>query len=79
MAGGGLFKARNKPQAGSFAGAGGTEHGEEFAFGYIEGHIVHGAHGAEVATDILKTYGCCHDIKIPAKLSLAGIFQMFKN
>jgi hypothetical protein len=70
-----LLETRNKPEAGGFAGAGGAKQGEEFAFGNVECHIVHGAHGAKVAADILKTDGCCHDIKIPAKLPWRESFK----
>ena len=55
--GGRLLEAGDQPQAGGLARARGPEHGEERALGDLEVDAVDGAHGAEVARDVLELDG----------------------
>jgi hypothetical protein len=61
MAGGWLFEAGDKPQAGGFAGARWAEQGEEFTLGNVQRHIVDGPDGAEMTGNVLKGNGGSHE------------------
>ncbi|MCY1240961.1 hypothetical protein D9M72_538370 [compost metagenome] len=60
MAAGRLLEAGHQAETRGLARAGGTEHGEEFALGDFEVHAIDGAHGAEVAGNIVEENGGGH-------------------
>jgi hypothetical protein len=60
MAAGRLLEAGHQAQTRGLARTGWAEHGEEFALGNLEVHAIDGAHGAEVAGNIVEENGGRH-------------------
>ena len=58
-----LLEAGNEAQAGGLAGARRPEHGEELAFGDVEGDAVDGADRAEMAAAVDESNGGRHGLR----------------